>query len=245
MDPKPQQICRFLDWDTQFFGKRIAQVTASTLSDGVAENAIEWCRQEKISCLYYLAPCEDIESIRLAEIFGFHLVDIRMTYELSTNIPSGLEVFPQIRLAQVDDIPILKETARLVFRNTRFFNDGNFPVHLCEQLYMVWIEKSCLGYAQAVWVAEETDIPVGFISCHIEDKKGVIGLVGVHPSHHHQGLGRKLVMMALSWFASHKCPSVSVVTQGNNLAAQRLYESYGFTISSVKLWYHRWFEPVA
>jgi len=32
-----------------------------------------------------------------------------------------------------------------------------------------------------------------------------------------------------------------VVTQGRNLAAQRLYQRNGFVTASLQLWYHRWF----
>ena len=60
MNPKPQQICTLLDWDTQFFGKRIARLTQPSLLGGVAEAAMHWCHQEEIACLYYLAPSTEI-----------------------------------------------------------------------------------------------------------------------------------------------------------------------------------------
>jgi ribosomal protein S18 acetylase RimI-like enzyme len=35
---------------------------------------------------------------------------------------------------------------------------------------------------------------------------------------------------------------VSVVTQGRNVAAQRLYQRAGFVTASTQLWYHRWLD---
>jgi hypothetical protein len=32
-----------------------------------------------------------------------------------------------------------------------------------------------------------------------------------------------------------------VVTQGNNLAAQRLYQTCGFLSRDLQLWYHKWY----
>jgi len=36
---------------------------------------------------------------------------------------------------------------------------------------------------------------------------------------------------------------VTVVTQGLNVPAQRLYQKSGFLVSSVYLWYHLWIRP--
>lgn len=245
MDLLSQPICRFLDWDSQFFGRRIARLERSILANPELEAALEWCQNERIDCLYYLAPANAIESIHIVENEGFHLVDIRMTFELPDKQPATYKLDPQIRPAQSGDIPVLKEIARLAYQSTRFFNDNNFPEHLCEQLYMTWIENSCTGYAQAVWVADPGSGPVGFITCHIANGLGQIGLVGIHPDYHHQGWGRRLVNAALNWFSDQGCCSVRVVTQGNNLAAQKLYAACGFAIYSVELWYHRWFSEVS
>jgi ribosomal protein S18 acetylase RimI-like enzyme len=42
------------------------------------------------------------------------------------------------------------------------------------------------------------------------------------------------------WFSEEGVEVVSVVTQARNVRAQRLYQRYGFTTRSVKLWFHRW-----
>jgi dTDP-4-amino-4,6-dideoxy-D-galactose acyltransferase len=55
------------------------------------------------------------------------------------------------------------------------------------------------------------------------------------------GVGRALVVNAIRWFSGQGVDSVSVVTQGRNVRAQRLYQRCGFTTRSVELWFHRWF----
>jgi ribosomal protein S18 acetylase RimI-like enzyme len=55
------------------------------------------------------------------------------------------------------------------------------------------------------------------------------------------GVGRKLVVASLGWFDAHGADRVTVVTQGRNIAAQRLYQRCGFLTRSTGLWYHRWF----
>jgi RimJ/RimL family protein N-acetyltransferase len=46
---------------------------------------------------------------------------------------------------------------------------------------------------------------------------------------------------ALQWFADQGMDSMEVVTQGRNVAAQRLYQKCGFATKEVQLWYHHWF----
>lgn len=241
MLPSTAPICRLLEWDTQFFGVRIAQVTSPSLTEATAQSAMDWCHAQNIACLYYLVPCGEIESIRLAQAFGFRLVDVRLTFELNVPQPPLHSASPSIRQAGDADIPALREIARQTYRNTRFFNDGHFPLSKCEELYMTWIEKSCHGYAETVGVADSTDQPTGFITCHLKNGTGQIGLLGVHPKHLHQGWGRQLLQWALDWYADHDCRAVRVVTQGSNRSAQQLYERSGFCLASVELWYHRWF----
>jgi ribosomal protein S18 acetylase RimI-like enzyme len=56
-----------------------------------------------------------------------------------------------------------------------------------------------------------------------------------------RSLGSALVEHSLRWFGERGMKDVSVVTQGRNAAAQRLYQRCGFITDSVQIWYHRWF----
>jgi ribosomal protein S18 acetylase RimI-like enzyme len=136
----------------------------------------------------------------------------------------------------------LREIAGVSHTDSRFYHDSGFPRQRCDELYRTWIEKSCNGYADIVLVAEVEDTAVGYISCHLLDGGGgQIGLVGVDAQMQGHGLGRALICSALTWFAGQGATRVTVVTQGRNLAAQRLYARSGFVPKSVQLWYHRWF----
>ena len=84
-------------------------------------------------------------------------------------------------------------------RDTRFFFDPNFPTSLNEKLYETWIEKSCLGYATEVFVAEIESEVVGYITCNtLQAGRGEIGLCGVATHHQGKGLGQILVNASLS-----------------------------------------------
>jgi Acetyltransferases len=84
---------------------------------------------------------------------------------------------------------------------------------------------------------------VGYISCRVATETGDIGLVAVDGKCRGLGLGDQLVSQALSWFAAQGARRVTVVTQGLNVPAQRLYQKSGFLVSAVQLWYHLWIRP--
>ena len=66
-DPAP---CRLLDFDSDFFARRIARVTVPRLGASDARRVRDFARAESIDCLTYLAEIGDRESIRCAEGLG-------------------------------------------------------------------------------------------------------------------------------------------------------------------------------
>ena len=257
-------VCTYLEWDSQFFQRRIARLNRHRLDHPTMAECAHWCRQHRIDCLYFLADSNDLETPRLAEANDFHLTDIRMTLE-HTVARGGTGVSPVqggardgrlsaegafipgnfggLRHAREDDLRALRTIARTSHHDTRFYFDGHFEQEKCDLLYATWIENSFRGFAQAVLVAEADGEPAAYLTCHLNDQASQIGLVGVGEGHRGKGLATKLVRAFLSWSREQGAPRALVVTQGRNLPAQRLYQRNGFITSSMDLWYHRWFAP--
>lgn len=242
--------CELLAWDTNFFGFRIARVRGDALTPERVREINEWCKQNQVACLYFLARADDALTTRLAEDNGFRLVDIRVTLAYKTCGEGGVVAKAHanngltVRHARPDDVPALQALARGLYRDTRFFYDANFPMHLSQSLYETWIKLSCEGYADVVFVAATAEnMPLGYVSCHLNqaDQTGRIGLVGVGNSSQGQGVGQTLILAAIEWFLKEGAKEITVVTQGRNCAAQRLYQRCGFLTREVRLWYHKWY----
>jgi dTDP-4-amino-4,6-dideoxy-D-galactose acyltransferase len=241
--------CEILEWDTAFFGFRVARVRGDVLTQERVRQIDAWCQQTGVCCLYFLSRADDINTTRLAEDNGFRFVDIRMTlgYGISDAIrgvkSQTASCAAAVRHARPEDICSLQSIARESYHDTRFYFDANFAKHLCESLYETWIKLSCEGYADEVLVAELDGVPIGYISCHLdeESRTGRIGLVGVSGQARGRGVGQMLVFSASEWFSAQGAQEVLVVTQGRNCAAQRLYQRCNFLIQTVQLWYHKWF----
>ena len=235
--------CKLLEWDTEFFGRRIASLGPGALTEDGLTRVVEWCRAQRIDCLYALSDSNDARGIHLLEDAGARVVDVRMTFERSIEKPIAAGS-SSARASREEDIPVLRQLAGMSHTNSRFWADEHFPRSCCTELYATWIEKSCRGWADRVFVAEADGTPAGYLSCHLRDgRRGEIGIVAVAPHAQGRGLGGALLDTGLSWFAEKNCEHVTVVTQGRNAAAQRLYQSRGFLTSSVRVWHHLWFTP--
>ncbi len=238
-----------LDWDSEFFGFGIGRIDAAQLDDDAVSAARDWARTSAVRCLYFLGGADDTASARAAERAHMACTDIRMTFEracsvqepdLTNHAESGSSLL-DIRDWRPDDLPVLRAIARISHTDTRFYADPRFARERCDALYETWIERSCTGYAQTVLVAQGADgRALGYITGHLRGEAASIGLIAVAPEAQGRGLGPRMVNAFLAWGAGQNATRATVVTQGRNVRAQRLYQRCGFVTSMVQVWYHFW-----
>lgn len=248
MDVANLAPCTILDWDTAFWGFRIARVQGDSLSEACLSAIDAWAREQRARCLFFLSPADDPQTTAAVERGGFHLVDVRSTLGCTLLSASEPDLEPpaesvSIRPSAPGDVERLAVIARAIHHDTRFYFDRHFPRPLCDELYATWIRNSCQGYADTVLVAEVGGQPAGYISCHVDRaaRTGTIGLVGVSDRVRARGVGTALVQASLAWFHAASADRVMVITQARNVAALRLYERCGFLTEDVRLWYHKWY----
>jgi len=235
-------LCERLDWDSRFFGVSIARAVPSRVDLVTRDAILDWCRAENIDCLYFLAD-EDADTMRLLEDAAFSRVDDRVTLELQP-IPPASSPRADTRAARQSDIAALRNIAAVSHNDTRFYNDRHFDRGRCDELYSVWIERSCQGWADHVVVVERDGNAVGYLTVHLrEPHVASIGLIGVDRSYRRQGIGAHLMDGALAWISGQSVRRVRTATQGRNLASHGFFQKAGFRPTSRAIWYHRWFSP--
>ena len=232
-------MTRILDWDTEFFGCRIARIEASDLADGATER---WFQQEAVACAYLLLDVADqahaiccaarVPARRRAGI-------VRSGNCRAVRRAGGNGNSP----GHPADVEALTAIAREGHHDTRFYADGRFDVSRCDDLYATWIEKSCTGWADLVLVADEGQGVVGYVTLHRRGDAGEIGLIGVSAAARGRGVASRLLAAARAWCVDSGLSRATVATQGRNRAALGLYQAAGFKVTNIQLWYHRWFLP--
>ncbi len=230
-----------LPWDSEFFGYSIGRYRGLKVTDRSMQRMLTWMSEEKIDCTYVLLDSRDIAGTRAVERIGGQLMDVRIT--LGTPVDVGSDTPPStIRPAVPADVEILRKIAAVSHHDTRFYADEHFPDEQCDDLYAIWIERSCLeGFADRVLVIHDNQLPIGYVTCVMQpDGFGWIGLIAMAESSRGSGKGTTLVTGALSWMSSQGLDHARVITQGRNTGAIRLYERSGFVTEKVELWYHVW-----
>ena len=236
-----------LKWDTGFFGFPIAQISQGRLNQKIMERANMFCRENQIRLLQFKCDAHHRPSILIAEENDFHFADVRMIYRQKlTEMSSSRLTLPEdfnIRLARDSDCVQLREIVRNLYTLSRYYFDTNFPREKVQKFYQDWIEKAVHGCLDDLaWVICEDEKIIGFCSVSLgKERRARIGLFGVDPSLVGQGLGSLLLQDVLVMLADRSVEQVSVVTQGRNYFAQRLYQKMGFLIDRIEIYYHRWF----
>jgi len=236
-----------LEWDSMFFGKRIARARTRTISPEEVQPLADWCVEQSVDCLYFLADGQDAASRGTLAKAGFVFVDVRMTLTRTLNdsrdpavVPGGDAV--ALRTAIPTDLPDLARIARVAHGDSRFFVDTGFGEDRARGLFDRWIAGSVSGeLADVTHVAADEEGPIGYLTCSVRGETGSIGLLGVDERARGRRVGTRLIQAGLRTMRDHGAVTASVVTQGTNIAAQRAYQTSGFRTADVSLWYHRWF----
>lgn len=234
-------IGNFLPWDTEFFGFRIGRLNRTRLTPCSLQEASSWAATESLRCLYFFADAECAETLNCAHRGGFKFIDLRMEFSLMLHSAPNADT-SLVREAANGDLSDIEALSRIAHQDTRFFKDTEFDPIRSGDLYAAWIQRDFKQHYILV-IRNSASQLAGYITCQLEadQRVGRIGLVAVDTTQRKQGYGRTLVAAALQWFRKQGCIEAKVVTQASNVAAQRVYQSFGFRTAEANATFHRWF----
>lgn len=232
---------KHLDWDSQFFNYKVALLDSEKVH---SETEVEGCLKELKKMRYKLAyifiPLQNKELNEIVKQQGGLLVDTKTTYATSSII--GEEVSANI-ISFLGNEPV-KDLLNLAIESgiySRFSKDKNFKNNEFWRLYTEWITNSVSRkMADEVLVYNENNKISGFVTLKANGSNGKIGLIAVSATLRGKGIGRELMKASHNWYLSKELTTATVVTQGENKPACKLYEKCGYHISEVQNVYHFW-----
>lgn len=228
---------RPLPWDSKFFGFSVGEVVvdAAEISD-VPEitNVVKRWRHKLTYLILKNSSPEVVSELRLC---GYY-------YESKkTLVAETADLANETDLKMVEHIPSA-EVVRLAEAAgdfSRYKLDPDMPKRTMEKMYGIWVEKAALpGSGEKLFVLERNDEPQAIVTVKCGVQPPSIGLLAVSPSKRNTGLGKCLLDFAKSEAYRKGHLTLSVQTQGVNLAAMRLYLKNGFSVSRSEEIFHVW-----
>lgn len=222
----------FLDWDSNFFGFKVAIIKVGLGNDRQIE-------EEIIRLLNIGSRLIYINSHRPLNLSKFRalLADIKRSYVLSA--PQYKNTENHI-ITVTGDSTSLYDLAYQAGEYSRYKVDPNIGEAEFKRLYRTWIDNSINnGFADYVLATIDKGHPIGLITAKKRQQELSVGLFATDKEYRGQGIGSGLFQEIIN-IASKQNLAVEVTTQADNKTACAFYEHKGFEIASEEYVYHVW-----
>jgi dTDP-4-amino-4,6-dideoxy-D-galactose acyltransferase len=198
-----KQINR-LDWDSDFFGKRIGRVLLENQTHFDTRSFIVEAKQNfDLVYIYSNKNMLSHETIRLANL---DLVDIMITmsmpFDKITNINKEYNFKNTLTQNEIIECYDIAEKTSVV---SRFYNEQLIGPEKTKMLYRKWIDNGLnKTFSDGLFLIKEKDTTIGIhlIKVDKENKVGYFTLTGVNPNYKRLGIGRKLWNQAFGFFSN-------------------------------------------
>ena len=227
--------CEMLDWDSDFFGVKVARITEPVLTSEELTSILAELKHKRVELVYWPSrnECDCDEMKRLCG----HLVDNKTTFVIDfRRLDWDALISTDIVEPYSQSMPItdMEDLAVQSGEYSRFAVDPRFPRETFVALYQTWIDRSLRKeIASEVLVIREASRIVGMVTIGEKDGRGDIGLIAVETKCWGKKYGEKLVRAAQRWFVKNGYLFGQVVTQGKNTPACNLYKKCGYSIERV------------
>lgn len=232
-------FAEILDWDSCFFGKRIAKITINDPDEIYIEEKLREYKSLDFDLVYVFLKGETKLPDRLCSLYHCKLVDCKVIYQ--ADVKGEYEVSPFITDYQGEPSG-LYELALQSGVDSRYRLDDSFSESDFEKLYKTWVDNSVSGLlADKVFIYKQQEQTIeGFVTVKIRKGEASIGLIATDAPHRGKGIGSQLLSVVKQYAKNASVSTVSVATQKQNASACAFYEKNGFILKNETTIYHAW-----
>lgn len=250
-----------LKWDTEFFGFKVARVSAYT----TYESLVQDLKEKSIKLAYYDSEEEKSDLPKYICQKRVYSKSVEMVddpaFEDENQETRGLgrknskddltnESFESAKVlrgkrvvsyAKSSEWKPLRELAISAGHASRYLIDKKIESKRFEELYEIWLKRSInREIADEIFVYNDGDDILGFVTAKLSENAVTIGLIAVADKAQGKGIGTLLLSAVNNYALKQKKETVFVSTQAENRAGCQLYEKNGFIILKESYTYHIW-----
>lgn len=227
---------RLLEWDSHFFGMRVAQATVDSTMDSHRLSECLECSDAEV--IYVVLPSKTAELYRtVLENFSGQCYDQKITFGKPVN--STFATWDRSIIETTTEQEELLQLAYASGHLSRFFIDPRFNPHF-NALYSEWIRKAIREEGSKVFVLSDFHCMQGMVTASVANGVGKIGLLAINEKCRGKGFGMRLLKQCEAYYDSLCAKTCTVVTQKANIAACNLYHKTGYTIENEQDIWHIW-----
>jgi len=220
------------EWETAFFGRQIYSLSPpldSVVQTHAIHNALVSIKLNS----------DDAMSLDFVRKSGFSFVEGEITYSKSLSSCESRFDLVSYHLADDSLLDDLKKMVTGLYINSRF-KEPWFSENERDDFYRCWLRNAILAKFDDCCLVIKTNEDIsGFVTLRIRQEEATIGLIGVAPSYHGKGIGKKLIETVEAYCARRGVNSISVSTQKSNIAATNLYIKTGFSTTEKSYWFYK------
>ena len=227
-----------LDWDSEFFNFNTCLISGE-MKNFTDLNIVNSYMNEMNFKLAYFS------SDKKLNYEGFKSLEIKLVDEKTTfvkKIDQYIKKHPLITFYNSN--VVTEKLTKLAIQSgeySRFKVDRNISEKKFEKLYKTWIIKSVnKEIAKEVIVYNFDGNIAGLLTVGEKNNRADVGIVAVDSKYRGKGFGRALVETAENWAFDNGYKYMQITTQGYNLPACKLYKNSGYSVESIKYYYHIW-----
>ena len=223
-----------LDWDSRFFGIKIARI-----SPDLQEEQLEMVEANLASHDVRLAYFNSTFSVPDSEFFESQLLDERVSLvkKLKNKKPwnSGIKLYGLDFLSND-----MRNLSRRVAESSRFFHDERIPNSKVYEMYEIWLMKSVeKKMATEIIIYEKDDKILGFATIKgVDDQKALVPLLAVAADHEGKGISFFLMQAVETYLLENNFKYLMSETQATNKKALKVYERFGIQCDQSHRIYH-------
>ena len=214
-------------FNSEIFEIRMANILSDeeSLSKDDVAGLIENGKTEGYDCLSIKLDTAEKKQLSSFLANGFELVDTLITYFIPVTENRYFPENPRLAIRKVSesDIDDVMRIARSAFKIDQFHSDSNLDSDKADTYYEQWAKNSCNGFADDVFLVEETESrqPAGFITINYSEEKATVGLAAIDSAFHGKGVFTFLIAELIRIVKEKNIKYISYGTQLANIAVLR------------------------